>query len=93
MKGILIVVGVIILLWLLFTRMERDTRKIYGEMSRILQAAKDTSNPVDLLALRKQLIDWHKAECWHRCHGDYARQVLNYIDGKLAGLSRQEAIS
>ncbi len=57
---------------------------IYKGLDNIWRKAKNTSDKNQLKFLMRELELFYKKNCWHRHHGNYARQVKSYIEGKLA---------
>jgi hypothetical protein len=62
-----------------------NSGKVYAGLDDIWARAKKATNQQELKALKIELCKYHADYCHVRPYGDYARRVLAYIDGRLAG--------
>jgi hypothetical protein len=62
----------------------QQSDSIYKGLDAIWDRAKKTNDRNMLRFYMRELELFHKKNCWHRHHGNYARQVKAYIEGKLA---------
>ena len=67
----------------------KDTDQVYDELDQLLRLAQAADNRrasglAELASLRRKLVAFHNNRCWHKHHGAKAREVLAYIDGRLA---------
>jgi hypothetical protein len=84
--GSIILIIVMVLFVLCAIKMSNDTGKLYAGLDEIWDRAKRATTREELKAIYDELRDYSKKHCWHRYHGDYARKIQAYIEGRLAGV-------
>ena len=85
--GILLVVLFVGLLIWAIIGLDKSSRHVYTNLDAIWDKAKAAKTRDELRLIRTELCQFHNKYCVIRHYGDYARQVLSFIDGKLSGMS------
>ena len=83
MKPALISVVILLGIGYCFWMLAREAGRIHDKLKAFKQRAVAARSRDELLEIRRELVVYANKECWHRHHSTHAREVLNYIDGRL----------
>ena len=85
LSALIIVIAGGLVVWA-FTCVSRHANRVHDELNILLSRAKDMGTESELRSLRKEIVDFYNTECYHRILGQHAREVIQYVDGKINGL-------
>jgi hypothetical protein len=77
-------------LGLMFWALMKERNRVYGGIRGFKERAKAAKDRETLLAVRAELSEWTRQNCWHHEHVSAAMTVDAYIDGRLAGWPGKE---
>jgi len=66
-----------------FTKLGKEAGEIHDQL-RAFKAEAEKAGNAELYTIRKKLVEFHNTRCWHRKLGEHAREVLAYIDNRIA---------
>lgn len=83
---IILIIVIISIATVAVVKMSADAKRIHGAIDDFLVRANEATTIDELVGIRQRLIAYVNKECWHRTFTDHAREVLGFINGRIAGI-------
>jgi hypothetical protein len=81
----LFIFGYVTLVGCSLLALAREADRVHGELKRLKIRAANAETISELEDIKVSLLVYASENCWHKHFASHAREVLNYINGRMKG--------